>query len=213
MQTVSFKKAILRNWPFFCLCLLVPPPRWMEVIRSATSSASRTRALSHKEPHAYWWLNKPPCWLSSSCWFSRGHLKLLSPSKFRKTYNLVKAKKQKSVWFCRNRCNSSAKLFKYASSPYVQTSVPPPQWLRLVPCLVFCHSVLFLACASIKILSLLECQMPKDILLPQRLHLKQKEKMTSQSEHFLLWGKHYFFSFHKNILFFFTMLICRLLDF
>uniref|UniRef100_A0A803VMH6 FERM, ARH/RhoGEF and pleckstrin domain protein 1 n=1 Tax=Ficedula albicollis TaxID=59894 RepID=A0A803VMH6_FICAL len=27
--------------------------RWMEVIRSATSSASRTRALSHKEPHAY----------------------------------------------------------------------------------------------------------------------------------------------------------------
>ncbi|XP_010281873.1 PREDICTED: FERM, RhoGEF and pleckstrin domain-containing protein 1-like [Phaethon lepturus] len=27
--------------------------RWMEVIRSATSSASRTRALSHKEPHVY----------------------------------------------------------------------------------------------------------------------------------------------------------------
>ncbi|KAL2310757.1 hypothetical protein Nmel_002424 [Mimus melanotis] len=27
--------------------------RWMEVIRSATSSASRTRALGHKEPHAY----------------------------------------------------------------------------------------------------------------------------------------------------------------
>lgn len=56
--------------------LLVPPHRWMEVIRSATSSASRTRALSHKEPHAYWQLNKPLCWLSSSCWFSREHLKL-----------------------------------------------------------------------------------------------------------------------------------------
>lgn len=156
----------------------------MEVIRSATSSASRTQALSHKELHAYWRLNKLPCRLSSSCWFSRGHLELFSPSKFSKTYNLVKEKKK--VWFCRNLHNSSAKL----SSLYVQTSLPSSQRLQFVSRLVFCHSVLFLACASIKILSLLECQMPKDILLPQRLHLKKPET-TSQSENFPPWGKYF----------------------
>lgn len=149
----------------------------MEVIRSATSSASRTRALSHKESHAYWRLNEPPCWLSSSCWFSRGHLKLFAPSKFSKTYNLVKEKKKKNQYgFAEAFTNPQQNCL---SSPCVETSLPSSQWLRFVSCLVFCHSVLFLACASIKILSLslLECQMPKDILLPQRLHLKKKKRL------------------------------------
>lgn len=120
-----------------------------------------------------------------------------SPSKFRKTYTLVKEENKygfaETLTIPQQTC---------LSSPYIQTILPSSQWLRFISCLVFCHSVLFLACASIKILSLLECQMPKDILLPQRLHLNKLPDdwnlKTFSSE-----ANTIFFSFHKNILFFF----------
>lgn len=58
MLPLALQRNLQRNLSlgtdcYFVCSLLVPPHRWMEVIRSATSSASRTRALSHKEPHAY----------------------------------------------------------------------------------------------------------------------------------------------------------------
>lgn len=51
-----------------CLCFL----RWMEVIRSATSPASRIRVLSHEESHVYWQLTGQQVVHSSSGCFSRG---------------------------------------------------------------------------------------------------------------------------------------------
>lgn len=196
-QTISVKKTSPGNWPFFCLCLscclLTDGWKWSEV-PPALPHALELWVTKSLTPIDSWTSRCVDCPAAAD--FLEDIWNSLSPSKFRKTYTLVKEENKygfaKTFTIPQQNC---------LSSPYIQTSLPSSQWLRFISCLVFCHSVLFLACASIKILSLLECQMPKDILLPQRLHLKNSQ-MTE------IWklfpeANTIFFSIHKNILFFF----------
>lgn len=112
-QTIPVKKSSPGNWPSFCLylpwCLLTGGWKWSEV-PPALPLALELWVTKSRTPIDGWTSRCVHCPAAAD--FLEDIWNSFSPSKFRKTYTLVK--EENWVWFCRNFHNSSAKLFKFS---------------------------------------------------------------------------------------------------